>query len=44
MKNLFSLLFLFVVLPLTAAPENEEIEKLLLKLDSLIAQKEIIEA
>lgn len=43
MKNLFSLLFLFVVLPLTAAPENEEIEKLLLKLDSLIAQKEIIE-
>lgn len=43
MKNLFSLLFLFVVLPLTAAPENEEIEKLLLKLDSLIVQKEIIE-
>lgn len=43
MKNLFSLLFLFIAAPLIAAPKNEEIEKLLLKLDSLIGKKEIIE-
>lgn len=43
MKNLFSLLFLFIAAPLIAAPKNKEIEKLLLKLDSLIGKKEIIE-
>lgn len=43
MKTLFCLLFFLGMIPLAAIAENEEIERLLLKLDSLIAQKEIIE-
>ena len=43
MKTLFCLLFFLGMIPLAAIAENEEIERLLLKLDSLIAQIEIIE-
>lgn len=43
MKHFFSLLFLFTVTSFASATENKEIEMLLLRLDSLIAQKKIIE-
>lgn len=43
MKLIPLLLYIFIITPLTAAPETKEIQELLLKLDSLISQKNIIE-